>query len=157
MLLHCTNSRHETVLTSSLECFDQARLHTCDPVSTHCRGWPVNVFQKRIHWSAVPPPLASRPCWCGDHAMAFTAARCSVYVWTGLLLVTFHTNSLLSLPPLARCWWSGDHFSPHTWQQEQHGDTSCLHSEDFTTHTQFHSHIYYLDGTLLNCHIATKW
>lgn len=73
-------------LTSSLACFDQARLHTCDPVSMHCRGCPVSVFQKRMHRSAVPPPEARRPCWCGDQAMAFTAARCSVYCWTGLRL-----------------------------------------------------------------------
>ena len=103
-----------TELTSSFECFDQARLQTCEPVSTHCSGWPVNVFQNRMHWSAVPPPLARRPCWWGDQAMALTAARWSVYVWTGVELVTFHTNNLLSLPPLARCWWSGDHLRPHT-------------------------------------------
>lgn len=40
---------------------DQARLQTCEPVSTHCIGCPVKVFQKRMHRSAVPPPLASRP------------------------------------------------------------------------------------------------
>jgi hypothetical protein len=102
------------ILTNSFECFDHARLHTCDPVSTLCKGCPVNVFQNRIHLSAVPPPLANSPCWWGDHAIAFTAARWSVYVWTGDKLVMFHTNSLLSLPPEARCWWSGDHFSPHT-------------------------------------------
>lgn len=50
-------------LTSSLVCLDQARLQTCEPVSVHCRGWPVNVFQKRMQRSAVPPPEASRPCW----------------------------------------------------------------------------------------------
>lgn len=79
---HCTGGE----LTSSLACFDQARLHTCDPVSMHCRGCPVSVFQKRMQRSAVPPPEARRPCWCGDQAMAFTAARCSVYCWTGLRL-----------------------------------------------------------------------
>lgn len=104
-------------LTNSLECFDHARLQTCDPVSTHCRGWPVRVFQNLIHRSAVPPPLASRPCWWGDHAMALTAAKCSVYVCTGFTLVMFHTNSLLSLPPDAKCWWSGDHFKPQTWKK----------------------------------------
>lgn len=46
--------------------------------------------------------------------MAFTAAKCSLYVCTGLVLVIFHTYSLLSLPPEAKCWWSGDHLSPHT-------------------------------------------
>ena len=72
------------------------------------------MFQNRMQRSAVPPPLASSPCWWGDQAMAFTAARCSLYVCTGLVLVMFHTYSLLSLPPEARCWWSGDHFRPHT-------------------------------------------
>jgi hypothetical protein len=57
-------------LTSSEECFDQARLQTWEPVSTHCMGCPVSVFQKRMHRSAVPPPLANRPWWCGDHAIA---------------------------------------------------------------------------------------
>lgn len=80
-------------LTSSLACLDQARLHTCEPVSMHCRGWPVSVFQKRMQRSAVPPPEASSPCWCGDQAMAFTAARCSVYCCTGLTVEWFHTSS----------------------------------------------------------------
>ena len=40
----------------------QTRLHTCEPVSTHPRGVLVTVFQKRMHRSAVPPPLASKPC-----------------------------------------------------------------------------------------------
>lgn len=44
------------------------------PVSMHCSGCPVVVFQKRMQRSAVPPPEASRPCWCGDQAMALTAA-----------------------------------------------------------------------------------
>lgn len=79
-------SRTVRALTSSLACLDQARLHTCDPVSMHCRGCPVSVFQKRMQRSAVPPPEARSPCWCGDQAMAFTAARCSVYCWTGLRL-----------------------------------------------------------------------
>ena len=36
---------------------------TCEPVSTHCSGCPVNVFQNRIHLSAVPPPEESKPCY----------------------------------------------------------------------------------------------
>ena len=56
--------------TSSEECFDQAKLQTCEPVSMHCMGWFVSVFQNRIQRSAVPPPLAKSPWWCGDHAMA---------------------------------------------------------------------------------------
>lgn len=37
-------------------------------------GTPLAVFQNLMHLSAVPPPDASNPCWCGDHAIAFTAA-----------------------------------------------------------------------------------
>lgn len=59
----------------------------------HCSGCPVSVFQKRMQRSAVPPPDASSPCWCGDQAMAFTAARCSVYCCTGLRLEWFQTSS----------------------------------------------------------------
>lgn len=81
------------VLTSSLACLDQARLHTWEPVSIHCKGWEVRVFQNRMHRSAVPPPDARRPCWWGDQAMAFTAARCSVYCCTGPELELFHTRS----------------------------------------------------------------
>ena len=32
------------------------------------------VFQKRMQRSAVPPPEARSPFWCGDHASALTAA-----------------------------------------------------------------------------------
>ena len=37
-------------------------------------GCPVSVFQNLMYLSAVPPPEAKRPWWCGDQAMAFTAA-----------------------------------------------------------------------------------
>lgn len=90
-LFHLPHAR--CALTSSLACLDQARLHTCEPVSMHCSGWPVKVFQNRMQRSAVPPPDASSPCWCGDQAIAFTAARCSVYCCTGLRLEWFHTSS----------------------------------------------------------------
>lgn len=114
--------------TSSDECFDHAKLHTCEPVSTHCIGCPVNVFQKRMQRSAVPPPLANSPWWCGDQAIAFTAAMCSEYDWTGLSECWFHTYRRLSLPPLARYWLSGDHFRPHTscrWPGSRRSDTSA--------------------------------
>ena len=75
---------------------------------------PVNVFQNLIHRSAVPPPLANNPGWWGDQAMALTAAKCSVKVWTGCKLLEFQTKSLLSLPPEAKYWLSGDHFKPQT-------------------------------------------
>ncbi len=41
--------------TSSLVCLDQARLQTCEPVSIHCSGCAVRVFQKRS--SGLPFPL----------------------------------------------------------------------------------------------------
>lgn len=47
---------------------------TCEPVSTQLRRAEVWLFQKRMVRSAVPPPEASIPCWCGFHAMALTAA-----------------------------------------------------------------------------------
>ena len=72
------------------------------------------MFQKRMHRSAVPPPDASRPCWCGDHAMAFTAAVWSENFSTGLGDCWVQMYSWLSFPPEAICRSSGDHFSPHT-------------------------------------------
>lgn len=77
-------------------------------------GCPVRVFQNRMHLSAVPPPEAKRPWWWGDHAIAFTAAKWSVYVWTGDNDCVFHTYNLLSFPPDARYWLSGDHLRPQT-------------------------------------------
>lgn len=41
----------------------------------------------------MPPPDASSPCWCGDQAIAFTAARWSLYCCTGRRLELFHTSS----------------------------------------------------------------
>ena len=61
-------------------------------VSTHARLDPVDVFQKRIQPSAVPPPEASSRCWCGDHARAFTAAVCSRRM-RGSLEQLSHTSS----------------------------------------------------------------
>ena len=46
-----------------------------------------------------------------------TAARWSVYVCMGVVVALLHTNSLLSFPPLARYWLSGDHLRPHTCKQ----------------------------------------
>jgi len=52
-------------------------------VSILFNWWPLVVFQKRIHRSAVPPPDARRPVWWGDQAMALTAAVCSVSLKAG--------------------------------------------------------------------------
>lgn len=64
------------------------------PVSTELIILPLAVFQNRMHRSAVPPPDARSPCWCGDHAMAFTAAVCSVRRSIGCWVdLWFHTSS----------------------------------------------------------------
>ena len=94
-----------------------ARLQTCEPVSTLCSAAPVDVFQNLMHLSAVPPPDAMRPCWCGLHAIAFTAAWCPTNRWMGSVLDDWpgcQTIKRLSLPPLASSRSSGDHLSPHT-------------------------------------------
>jgi hypothetical protein len=39
----------------------EKRISTCDPVSIELRGELVIVLQKRMHLSAVPPPLANKP------------------------------------------------------------------------------------------------
>ena len=84
------------------------------PVSMQLRAVLVAEFQKRMHLSAVPPPEASRPCWCGDQAMALTAALWSLNLMTGDVEFKFQMYSWLSFPPLAISLSSGDHFSPHT-------------------------------------------
>lgn len=64
------------------------------PVSIELSIFPLAVFQNRMHRSAVPPPDARSPCWCGDHAMALTAAVCSVRRRIGCWVdLWFHTNS----------------------------------------------------------------
>ena len=73
-----------------------------------------------MHLSAVPPPDARSPCWCGDHAIALTAAVCSVNRNTGCCDRWFHTNNWLSFPPEASSRSSCDHLSPQTWQLRSH-------------------------------------
>ncbi len=75
-------------------------------------------FQKRMQRSAVPPPDASKPCWWGDHAMAFTAALWSLNLMTGdvefrfpdVQLVVIATTSNLSV-----VWrpFQATHLKPH--------------------------------------------
>lgn len=88
------------------------------PVSTEFSMFPLTVFQNLIHLSAVPPPDARRPCWCGDHAIALTAAVCSVSLNIGCCERWFHTSSWLSFPPDASSRSSCDHFSPQTWPKK---------------------------------------
>lgn len=63
------------------------------PVSTLFNWFPLVVFQKRMHLSAVPPPDARSPVWWGDQAIAFTAAVCSVNFRIGCCDCWFQTKS----------------------------------------------------------------
>ena len=89
-------------------------------MSIEFRTFPLAVFQNLMHLSAVPPPDARSPCWCGDHAIALTAAVCSVNRNTGCCDRWFHTNNWLSFPPEASSRSSCDHLSPQTWQLRSH-------------------------------------
>jgi hypothetical protein len=62
----------------------------------------VVVFQKRMQRSAAPPPLASKPRWCGLQAMAFTAAECPLYRSIGCVELALQMYSSLSFPPVQR-------------------------------------------------------
>lgn len=108
-------SEYPWVLTSSLTFLLNTRLQTYEPVSIALISCICVVFQNLMHLSAVPPPLARRPCWCGDHVIALTAARWLENLPAGSkLLWTDQTYSLLSLPPEASYCSSKDHLSPHT-------------------------------------------
>lgn len=76
--------------------------YTWLPVSMQLRCELVVVFQKRMHRSAVPPPEASSPCICGDHAIAFTAAVCSEYFNIGCVECWFQTKSCTAVRHLAQ-------------------------------------------------------
>ena len=83
------------------------------------------VFQNLIVRSAVPPPDARSPRWCGLQAIAFTAAQCSLHLNVGSLLSFSHTISLLSLPPDASC--------PSS-EFQRRPQTSCLWPTSFWSH-----------------------
>jgi hypothetical protein len=100
------------VLTSSFMVLLNIRLHTWEPTSIDFTVAPVKVFLNLIVRSAVPPPETKSPCWCGDHATAFTAAKWSQYLRIGSVQWLFHTSNLLSLPPEHSCCSSKDHFKP---------------------------------------------
>lgn len=63
------------MLTISFTFLENNKLQTYDPVSTDDISYIYSVFQKRMHLSAVPPPLDNNPCCKGDHDIALTAAR----------------------------------------------------------------------------------
>jgi hypothetical protein len=91
------------VLTISSVVLENIRLHTWEPVFTLLMFWRVKVFQNRMHWSAVPPPVAKRPLYCGLHPIALTAAWCWLNLTSGWspFCMGYHMNSLLSFPPEA--------------------------------------------------------
>ncbi len=94
------------------------------------------VLQKRMQRSAVPPPLASRPCWWGDQAMAFTAAAWSPKRKMGEFECWFQMNNWLSLPPLAISRSSGDHFKPHTCMHSTGANRIANERESWSTYTK---------------------
>ena len=59
---------------NSLMFFENNKLQTYEPVSIQSSYYVVCVLKNRMVRSAVPPPDASNPWRCGDHASAFTAA-----------------------------------------------------------------------------------
>ena len=102
------------MLTISFSVLENIKLQTWDPTSTVLTVEPVKVFLNLIVRSAVPPPDTKRPCWWGDHAIAFTAAAWSQNFIIGYVFVGFHINNLLSFPPEQSCCSSNDHFKPQT-------------------------------------------
>lgn len=102
-------------LTNSWVCLDHIRLHTWLPVSILCFGWPVRVFQNLIWRSAVPPPLAKRPCSWGDHAIAEILSQCQLITQLITLLLGQQNNYSI--------WWNRFLFNcftkytefPHLW------------------------------------------
>ena len=80
-------------LSNHCEIFLKSPNNTWLPVSMQFKRLFVDVFQKRIHLSAVPPPEAKTPCWWGDHAIALTAAVCSLNLNKGCVPCWPHTNN----------------------------------------------------------------
>lgn len=113
------------VETISLEFLDHAMLQTWLPVSISLMTLPRTVSWNMILLSAVPPPEASRPRWCGDQAIALTAAVWSENFQRGVSESLSQTISLLSFPPLANWPSSQFHLRPQT---------SCLWPISFRIH-----------------------
>ena len=134
-------------------------MQTCEPVSIDLMVYPVKVFLNFMFLSAVPPPEAKRPCWCGDQATALTAAIWSENLNNGLVDLAFHIINLLSLPPEHNCCSSGDHFKPQIyclcpWSLAINGELQrrslckiVLSLEPVLRTVEFHA----IDPTLLEC------
>ena len=75
------------MLTSSSFVLKKTRLQTCEPVLMQFKLVRFTVSQNRMHWSAVPPPVASRPLCSGLQLMALTAAWWSENLARGWSLV----------------------------------------------------------------------
>lgn len=54
-------NEYPCVLTSSSFVLENTKLHTWEPVLKQLNGVRFIVFQNRMHWSAVPPPVANSP------------------------------------------------------------------------------------------------
>ena len=72
--IHTAFSLYPWVLTNSEVFLLNIKLQTWDSVWIEYISVPWIVFQNFIQRSAVPPPDTSNPFWCGDQAIAFTAA-----------------------------------------------------------------------------------
>lgn len=99
---------------NSSELMEKSKLHTCEPVSMLSINTCELIFQNLIHRSLFPPPLTRIFDYFGCHAIAFTAALWSENLIISELAFKFQMINLLSLPPDAISFLSGDHFSPQT-------------------------------------------
>lgn len=82
------------------------------PTSSSARSGDSSARARLMCRSLVPPPDASRPAWCGDHASALTAAVCWRKRHSGgpaPRAPGAQTATVLSLPPLASCALPGAH------------------------------------------------
>ena len=64
--------------------------------------------------SEVPPPVASTLFYHGHQSIAFIPALCSFKTYLGESLPISQRQTILSFPPEASVFPSGDHFNPQT-------------------------------------------
>ena len=65
------------------------------PVSIEFSMFPLAVFLNLTYLSAVSPPDATRLCWCGDQAVALTAA----YVYCELVVISTRCHLTVVMRP----------------------------------------------------------
>ena len=85
----CNRKRNEDKRTNSDQhksqrCCSELWQLACLPVSIEFSMFPLAVFLNLTYLSAVSPPDATRLCWCGDQAVALTAA----YVYCELVVIS---------------------------------------------------------------------